>query len=352
LPWARCGAENERGVSRVKTTEARLVSVMVPAYNAEATVEETLTSVANQTHRPIEVVIVDDGSTDRTAAIVDEFCTRMSAADFRVIVRHQPNQGLLESRNVGLQASTGHYLQFLDADDVLHPEKLARCVEAFDSGNWDVVVARTEEFRSQAAELSHPGELWVRPWTRRERWMATTTSGLWYTMGPVFSRSVVLSVGAFPPNVHPVVEELEFHGRIKLATRRICHLPWVLNWRRVGNPMSVTGERRRLYKGRLEGARIVAQMLGDRGITSVREWASLFRMSLKTYSQTLNGGTERDLVDEARESWLSVAASRNRGVSTACVVMPRKWVEAGLRATFELRHWRRGSLPTPNVRRD
>jgi glycosyltransferase involved in cell wall biosynthesis len=93
------------------------VSVVIPAYNEEARIREALASVRAQTVQPYEIVVVDDGSTDRTASIA-------RAAGARVI--EQPNRGLAAARNAGIRAAGAPWIAFLDADDHFFPHKLER----------------------------------------------------------------------------------------------------------------------------------------------------------------------------------------------------------------------------------
>ena len=103
-------------------TPAPLVSVIVPAYNAAEHIEETLASVLGQTHTNLEVVVVDDGSSDQTVALL------RACDDPRVLVIEQPNAGACVARNRGLREASGAFLQFLDADDLLSPTKIERQV--------------------------------------------------------------------------------------------------------------------------------------------------------------------------------------------------------------------------------
>lgn len=98
-----------------------LVTVVVPAYNAEATLAETLDSIARQTYPNIETIVVDDGSKDRTRAIAEDFAARH--ANVRVI--STVNGGVAAARNVGIRAATGIYVAPIDADDLWHPAKTA-----------------------------------------------------------------------------------------------------------------------------------------------------------------------------------------------------------------------------------
>ena len=117
-----------------------LVSVLVPAFNASATLDATLRSARGQTHAELEIIVVDDGSTDATV----EIATRHAAADPRVRILCQPNGGVARARNHGLAVAEGAFIAPLDSDDVWHPEKIARqlaAIEAAGSGcalayNW------------------------------------------------------------------------------------------------------------------------------------------------------------------------------------------------------------------------
>lgn len=95
-----------------------LISVIIPAYNAEATLAATIQSVLEQTHKAIEVLVVDDGSHDGTARLAGSF------ADGRVRLISIANSGVANARNVGIAASEGSYIAPLDADDLWHPHKL------------------------------------------------------------------------------------------------------------------------------------------------------------------------------------------------------------------------------------
>jgi glycosyltransferase involved in cell wall biosynthesis len=99
-----------------------LVSVIIPAYNEAATVERTISSVLNQTYSDLEVLVVDDGSTDETAALV----RRMADLDHRIKLLQKANGGLVSARNCGIAHAQGEFIAPLDADDLWHPEKIRK----------------------------------------------------------------------------------------------------------------------------------------------------------------------------------------------------------------------------------
>lgn len=104
-----------------------LVSVVIPAYNAGHTLAATLKSVQAQTYTDIEIIVVDDGSTDGTAALVE----RTGMRDDRIRLLRQCNRGVAATRNVAIAAARGSLIAPVDADDVWHPRKLELQVEVF-----------------------------------------------------------------------------------------------------------------------------------------------------------------------------------------------------------------------------
>lgn len=113
-----------------------LVSVVIPAYNAAATLAATLDSVLAQTWPHLEIVVVDDGSLDGTPDILARYALRVRGL-------RQPNGGLAAARNAGLAAARGEFIALLDADDLCEPERIGAQV-AFMAGRPDVVLSGTE----------------------------------------------------------------------------------------------------------------------------------------------------------------------------------------------------------------
>jgi glycosyltransferase involved in cell wall biosynthesis len=319
---------------------------MVPAYNAARTILATLDSVAAQTYRPIELIIINDGSTDATDELARHWIAAHADAGIAITYRTQGNQGLLRCRQLGFDLSAGAYLQFLDADDLMHPEKLSRCVQVLSRGEHDVAVARTEKFQDGANMLprlaSRPD---LRPWTPRELLTSTITSGWWHSVGPLFTRHVVCAVGGFPPEVHPVAEELEFHGRIKLATKRICYLDEVLNFYRTSNETSITSPLPRLYEGRIAGAAVAVNLLQRHRVRSFREWMSVLRMSIQTYYQAVNCYPEPEMLGRAWAGIQETAHAWKPLAGLAFRFVPRGLVNLICRWTFSARKRRAAEAP-------
>ena len=97
-----------------------LISIIIPVYNVEQYIRRCVDSILNQTYKNIEVILVDDGSTDNSGVICEEYKKK----DLRVKVIDQKNSGAPTARNCGMDASTGKYIYFVDSDDYIHPQTL------------------------------------------------------------------------------------------------------------------------------------------------------------------------------------------------------------------------------------
>ena len=107
---------------KVNTVQDALVSIVVPVYNAERFIKETVASVWNQTYKDWELLLINDGSTDRSGSMLDRF----AESDVRIRVFHEYGSGAAGARNIGTRNARGRYLAFLDADDLWDKRKLEK----------------------------------------------------------------------------------------------------------------------------------------------------------------------------------------------------------------------------------
>lgn len=114
------------------------ISIIVPVYQAEKTLDRCIRSVLEQAYRDYEVILVDDGSGDDSGAI----CDRYAQEDARIRVIHQENAGVSAARNAGIGAARGQYLLFLDSDDALMSGALDVYAQMSENGRYDVVIGR------------------------------------------------------------------------------------------------------------------------------------------------------------------------------------------------------------------
>ncbi len=163
------------------------VSVIIPSYNYGQYLDPTLNSVLEQTTSDWECLVVDDGSTDHTAAIVAEWSRR----DPRFRYLHQNNQGQATARNLGLQHARGEYIQFFDSDDLLQPDKLRIQSAWLDAHpETDIVYGRVRYF-----ETGKETQLFIDRWGERMTEWMPMLSGKGEPMIRAFADKNILEMG-------------------------------------------------------------------------------------------------------------------------------------------------------------
>lgn len=129
----------------------RLVSVIVPVYNRVEYVAETIESILAQTYESLELVLINDGSTDDSLAILKAYQQRFPD---KIVVIDQTNQGQIAARNNGIKQASGHFIAFLDSDDLWYPEKLALQIPLFQNANIGLVYCAIENIDANGAVIS------------------------------------------------------------------------------------------------------------------------------------------------------------------------------------------------------
>ena len=129
-----------------------LVSVIIPIYNIEDYVKDCIDSVIEQTYSNLEIILVDDGSTDKSSDICDTYLKK----DSRVVVIHQTHQGLSVARNSGLDYAKGDWIIFVDGDDYIHPDMIRVLLET--AVKNDVLYVRCNEVHSSESRKTYSWE--------------------------------------------------------------------------------------------------------------------------------------------------------------------------------------------------
>ena len=127
-----------------------LISVVIPAYNAEQFLDETLESVLSQTYENWECIIVNDGSTDNTESIAKKWCEK----DARFRYFYKENSGASDTRNLGIKKARGEYIAFLDADDILTSDSLEVRINVLIEQNVDLVATKLQHFTDKLPKVS------------------------------------------------------------------------------------------------------------------------------------------------------------------------------------------------------
>jgi glycosyltransferase involved in cell wall biosynthesis len=193
-----------------------LVSILIPCYNAEAWLAQTLESALSQTWPNTEIIVVDDGSTDRSLEIAQSFESR------GVKVISQSNQGVCAARNLAFKAARGDFIQYLDADDLLAPEKIERQIALLSVGNGNCIAAGEWGYFYE-----HPSETEFNPdpiWADLSPvdWLATAWEGNWM-MNPgawLVPRSIAEAAGPWNETII-LDEDGEYFCRVLLASQGV-----------------------------------------------------------------------------------------------------------------------------------
>ena len=222
-----------------------LVSVVVPVYKAEAYLAETLDSILASTYREIEVILVNDGSRDKSA----EICKHYAAADARVMYIEQPNAGVVAARNHAISVAKGRYILPVDSDDRIAPTYIEKAVAVMEQDkDMGIVYCEAAYFGDRQgkwelppyslAEMLYDNVIFVTALFRREDWEA---------------------VGGFKSCMEGYCEDYELWLSIIERGRKVYRLPEVLFFYRIRKG-SRTSSLRIDYERQLEGARKIYEM--------------------------------------------------------------------------------------------
>lgn len=218
-----------------------LISVIIPVYNVEKYLHQCLESVLNSTYITLQVILVDDGSTDCSGAICDAYAER----DKRVTVIHKENQGLSEARNSGLSISKGEFIAFVDSDDVISSTMFEILLWAIKQTDSDIAACECTRDEGTLASLSTPSLDLLRiidgidgcvsvfsavPSTRAFTW---TGPMVW---NKLYRKAKISAV--FRKECEPA-EDMQFNWEIALNSSKMVVVPQPLYFWRI-NPNSIT----------------------------------------------------------------------------------------------------------------
>ena len=232
------------------------VSVIIPFYNVEEYLPKCLDSVVNQTLQDIEIICVDDGSTDSSAAIVEAYRERHS----NITLLRQKNSGVSIARNAGLDIATGEYIYFLDSDDALELHGLERLYDVASAGKLDILLFNTKSITSSKSleRICHSeAVLFTREkdysglCTGQEMFLRTFPDGKHYPVVWVYllRREFLLEQQLqFYPGI--IIEDVPYMFRCMMLAQRVDYIPDQLHVRNVREGSVMTSGR---YIRHLEG---------------------------------------------------------------------------------------------------
>ncbi len=188
-----------------------LVSVLIPCYNAERFIADAIDSALGQTYPNIEVVVVDDGSTDRSVEVIKSY-------DGRITWEAGPNRGGCMARNRAFELSTGEYIQFNDADDLLCLDKVEKQIGFLIRDEADIVLSQGASV-SESLEplpLAEPYPFWP----DKDAFSYFLDYSYWVCL-PLHKRSLLKSVGGFRPGLRRA-QEMDLHLRLAAEQPRLA----------------------------------------------------------------------------------------------------------------------------------
>ncbi len=204
------------------------LSIIIPVYNAEKYLRECLDSVLSQTVEDYELILINDGSTDASQAIIDEYVASVSQ---RIITRTVDNGGQGRARNIGIELAKGDYLGFVDSDDWIEPGMYEKLISAAERENADVVVCNILNRYSDGRE-EYP-KLWD---DRRPQAAAGSACN------KLFRRDTVGNV-RFPEGLW--YEDFAFSAKIICGAKKIVHVAEPLYIYRIGHESTMNNENAR-----------------------------------------------------------------------------------------------------------
>lgn len=201
--------------------QANWVSVIVSSFNQANELQVTLSSIQAQTWRSIEVLIVDDGSVDNTADVVNRFKQQYAADDLKIRYIKQAHFGKVSARNNGLVQASGEYIQFLKAGEIIHPEKIYHQVAAMRRTQADFVWSTKESSNvawGWGVQAYTGQELAAAP--KDEAIIAFINGSQWKVGAGLYRRELCIKVGPF--RSVSSFSDWEYHLRM-LATQPLLH---------------------------------------------------------------------------------------------------------------------------------
>lgn len=197
-------------------SDSPTISVVMPVHNGERYVRRAVASLLNQTFPAWELLAVDDGSRDDSAAILDGF----AAADSRVrVLRHAGNRGVSAARNTALRAARGAWVAYLDNDDEFYPGHLGAVARS--TALADILVFRYDQFDERPRSPSF-GQLWT--WDPAAHWDRFPADNIFVPLGVSHRRELLDRVGGFDESL-AVDEDTDLWRRFAAAGARFACLP-------------------------------------------------------------------------------------------------------------------------------
>ncbi len=164
------------------------VSIVIPVYNAEKYLNECINSILNQTYANMEILLIDDGSTDKSSSICDMYCQKYKD----IIVYHLNNGGVSKARNYGIEKATGEFIIFVDSDDIIDKYMVEKMVFAIKEKSVDLAICGYKYLYKNEiinSKIKHNGYMTIEQ-AKREIFLPDSIKG--YSVNKIYKREVLL----------------------------------------------------------------------------------------------------------------------------------------------------------------
>lgn len=208
-----------------------LISIIIPCYNAEKWIEKCIDSALSQTYSPIEIIVVDDGSSDNSLSIIKKYGDKIRWASYQ-------NGGASTARNRGIQLSQGDFIQFIDADDYISSVKIEQQIKLLETLNVDVIYG---DWCNQYHKLD--GSIELADYKTHQ----PTDDMLYYILAHnnihtgscLYKREVFEKVSGFDESLK-IAEDYDFFVRLAVANARFAHQPGCHYFYRIHSPSTTS----------------------------------------------------------------------------------------------------------------
>ena len=218
-----------------------MVSVVIPCYNAAKFLEKTVNSVFSQTYSDYELILIDDGSTDNTAEIINSYGDRVRA-------KFTPNRGASSARNLGTSLATGNFIQYLDADDILLPNALAKRITALEQTDTDISYSNWQKLEENLSGDFELGELITRKIEdiNEDPEIAIFTDFWGPPASLMYRKAIVDKIGGWNESL-PIIQDARFLLDASLFGAKFVHVAEIDSYYRVHKKNSLSKRSRTAF---------------------------------------------------------------------------------------------------------
>lgn len=237
-----------------------MITIIIPAYNSEKTIEKCIKSVIMQTYKNIEIIVVDDGSNDKTSIVVK----KLQIGDKRIKLLQKKNGGVSSARNLGIKKAKGKFITFIDSDDEILPnmlEKMKEAQEFYDADLIKVAISRVLNEKKQYTLEDKEKKIYCSKLEWRENFFFILKNGLNSPVGKLYKKSILDKHGIFFNEKLDISEDLHFNLKYLEKINKLVLLPESYYKYYLFNSVLTTKYRENLFNNRKISIELFADFL-------------------------------------------------------------------------------------------